>query len=153
MSYESQIYNKAIADGMPRPLALLIVAQAKHETNNFQSSIFQDCKNAFCYKVFGNARPCPGHTDYEAYNNVIDSTHEITAWIKRRLNEGNFPPLLTVTDPVQYATILKNNGYYGDSLNNYAAGLENWYKDNINGSMSAGILIAAIVAILIIRRA
>lgn len=152
MSYESQVYNTAIADGMPRPLALLIVAQAKHETNNFQSSIFQDCQNAFGYKVFGNARACPGHTDYEAYNNVTESTHEITAWIKRRLNEGNFPPLATVRDPVQYATLLKNNGYFDDSINNYAAGIEAWYNDNINGSMGAGIMIVGIVAVLILMR-
>lgn len=154
MAYENDIFNTAISDGMPRNLALLIVAQAKHETGNFTSNIFLNCLNAFGYKTYGNAFACPGNPTYEGYNSVIDSTHEITGWIKRRLNEGNFPDLETITDPYQYATLLKNNGYFGDSVNNYANGIISWYKDNINrvGSLWAIAGIFGVVYLFTLKK-
>ena len=146
MAYENDVYDTAISDGMPPALALLIVAQSKHESNNYTSSVFLNCNNAFGYAATSNS--CPGHEFYQAYNNIIDSTHELTAWIKRRLSEGNFPPLQTITTPQQYAQLLSDNNYYTDSVANYAAGLSNWFSSNI-GTI-AGVSVAGVLAGLII---
>lgn len=152
MTNEQIVYTTALNDGMPQPLALIIVAQAKHESGNFTSAIFTDCNNAFGYKVFGNAAPCPSHPDYEFYPSLADSVHEITGWIKRRLNAGNFPALNTITDPGQYAALLQKNGYFTDSLTNYSNGLYAWYQPNINAGISGTVILAGIALLLIIRK-
>ena len=140
MSFDVTIYETALADGMPRPLALCIVAQSKHETNDYTSDIFLDCNNAFGYRVVTSS--CVLNPGYQNYNSVAESTHEITAWIKRRLSEGNFPPLNQVVTVDQYAQILKDNGYYEDTLANYLAGLKRWYVDNIG--VSSGLIAVAL---------
>src|SRR5574337_72677 len=142
MTNEQIVYSTALNDGMPNILALLITAQAKHETNNFTSNIFLNCNNAFGYKVFGNATACPANPDYELYPNLSASTHEITAWIKRRLNEGNFPALDTITTPQYYSTLLYQNGYFTDSINNYTNGLIAWFKSSIPLNNSLPLYIA-----------
>lgn len=136
MAYDNQVYSAAIADGMPPALALLIVAQSKHESDNYTSPLFLDCKNAFGYG-YGVAT-CNGHP-YKGYYSIVESTHEVTAWIKRRLAEGNFPPLSQVTTPQQYAQLLNDNGYYTDSIEHYAAGLLRWFSDNVGGVVTIGI--------------
>lgn len=131
MAFENEVYTQALADGMPSALALLIVAQSKHESNNYTSDVFLSCKNSFGYGAVTSS--CPGHGQYQNYNNISESTHEVTSWIKRRLAEGNFPPLNTITSPDQYAQLLSDNNYYTDSVDNYAAGLIRWFSDNISG--------------------
>lgn len=153
MAFDTQIYNTAISDGMPPALALLIVAQSKHESNDYTSPVFLSCNNSFGYGQTGN--PCAGHSQYEAYNSVIDSTHELTAWIKRRLDEGNFPDLDTITTPEQYAQLLKDNGYYSDSVENYLAGLRNWFTSNIGtvaGVTGVGLVIGIGIFLLLFRK-
>lgn len=133
MNYALQVYETALSDGIPNALALLIVAQSKHESANYTSSIFLDCNNSFGYKVFGNAMACPGHSDYEMYNSIVDSTHEITSWLKRRVNDGSFPDLSTITTPQQYGTLLYSAGYFTDNPINYINGLIAWYEPDIPG--------------------
>jgi hypothetical protein len=146
MPFDSDVYATATADGIPAALALLIVAQSKHETNNYTSAVFLDCNNAFGYGSTSN--PCQYHEQYQGYNNIVESTHELTAWIKRRLAEGNFPALQTITTPEQYAQLLNDNGYYTDTVANYAAGLARWFSNNIG--MLAGVSITGIAAALLI---
>lgn len=146
MAYENEVYNTAIADGMPSALALLIVAQSKHESNNYTSAVFLSCNNAFGYMSVRSH--CPGHEQYQNYPSIVDSTHELTAWIKRRVAEGNFPPLNTITSTAQYAQLLSDNDYYTDSVENYFAGLQHWFTTNI--AAVAGVSIAGIAAGLII---
>ena len=49
--------------------------------------------------------------------------------------DGSFPADLNeITDPAQYATLLKAAGpgpYYQDSVSNYAGGLVNWFNQDI----------------------
>jgi len=142
MAFENLVYNTAIADGMPSALALLIVAQSKHESDNYTSSVFLSCNNAFGYNAVSSS--CANHSTYQNYPSIIESTHEITAWIKRRLAEGNFPALNSITTPEQYATLLNENGYYTDSIYNYAAGLERWFSDNISTIAGVSLLGIAI---------
>lgn len=135
MTLDQRIYNQSIADGMPPALSIFIVAQARHETGGYSSSIFKLCNNAFGYKWVGQSLadgPCsmsPEGDNYARYSSVEDSTHEITAWIKRRQSEGGFPrDLSEIRSGDQYATLLKSVGYYGDSISHYAAGLSYWLQ-------------------------
>ena len=133
---------------MPPILAACIVAQSKHETGNYSSSIFLDCNNAFGYKAVRSS--CQLHPGYQNYQTVSDSVHEITAWIKRRLSEGNFPALNTITSPLQYATLLKENGYYEDSLGNYANGISFYFHQL--STTGSGLFLAGLFLFLLIRK-
>ena len=143
MSNDDIVYNTAIADGMPRPLALLILAQARHESGDFTSSVFLDCNNAFGYNYVSSS--CPGHDTYQNYNSLADSVHDLTGWIWRRYNEGNFPDLSTITTPGYYAQLLQQNDYYTDTVSNYTNGLLRWYDANF---IPASIGISSIVLII-----
>jgi hypothetical protein len=133
MNADQIIYNQSIADGMPSEFAKLIVAQARFETNNYQSSSFINCNNCFGYKYVGqnlSTGPCLKSTEndyYAGYSTIQDSTHELTQWIKRRQNDGSFPDnLSSITSPAQYANLLKSAGYYGGPVQDYNNGLAYW---------------------------
>ena len=136
MKYESAtpqtIFDTAVADGMPEYLATLMVAQSRHETGNYTSKFFKDYHNCFGYsKVLGakwqlhigtpnadNAKPIA------AYSKIENSVHELTDWIYRRQREKKFPKdLNTIKSPLEYVTLLKNCGYFGDTLSNYLFGV------------------------------
>lgn len=129
--YEITIFHTALNAGIPEDLAHLILAQAKHETANFTSKVFKENKNAFGYKYVKGAkwqqqpgRRSPEGNQYAQYTNLENSTREITAWIYRRLKEKKFPDLETIKTPYQYATLLKNTGYYTDTIITYTIGLK-----------------------------
>jgi hypothetical protein len=150
MPFGQIIYNAAIADGMPSLLASFIVAQSKHETNDYTSAIFKDCNNAFGYKSVRSS--CLVHPGYQDYISVVDSAHEITGWIKRRLNQGDFPALNTITTPEQYAALLKENGYYEDNLANYTAGLLRWFDSNTVGVAGLGLVFVALAVYFFLHK-
>lgn len=140
-SLMDRIYNASIAGtptnprGLPPALSNLVVSQARHETNNFTSNSFVKFNNGFGYKYTGNKWQSgmgvrsPEGDFYAAYANIENSTREIVDWIYRRMREGKFPANLgDIRTPEQYATLLKNAGYYGDDLENYIAGLKRWLK-------------------------
>ena len=149
--YEQSIYNAARAGttnpGLPDLLAELLVAQAKHESGNFDSRAFIQGFNAFGYSYVPGAVWQTGEPGLIAdngqpvakYKSVADSTREIVDWIYRRVKEGKFPrDLSTITTPEQYAKLLKDAGYYGDTVSNYAGGLRRFF----GGSSSwVGILL------------
>lgn len=161
MATENDIYTTALNDGMPEPLALLIVAQSKHETGGYSSHAFTAYNNAFGYSCVQGAKwqtGCGTLADnglpLAIYDNVHDSTHELTDWIKRRVKDGRFPEdLSTITDPGEYAQLLKNAGYYGDTVSNYAAGIANWFSGNIAvAGGSIGIVLIIVFAAWIILK-
>lgn len=131
------IYDTAIKDGMPEKLAALIVAQAKHETGNYTSKFFKVYLNCFGYSKTAskwqlhiqtpnadNAAPIA------AYGSIENSVHELTDWIKRRQREKKFPADLNTIDKAEtYVTLLKHCGYFGDTLNNYLAGVNHYSQD------------------------
>ena len=155
---QSLIYTTALQDGMPDNLALLITAQAAHETNGFTSNFFVNNNNAFGYSCVTGAKwqtGCGSNADNGApiavYASVPDSVHELTDWIKRRQSDGSFPAdLSTIADAATYAQFLKNAGYYGDTVANYTAGIENWFSDNIATVAigGAGLLILGVILFL-----
>lgn len=133
--YFNIIKSTAVTEGMPLQLATLVAAQAAHETGNFTSNVFLQCNNCFGYKYVngtslqdGACNKSPEGNDYAHYADIEHSVKEICGWIKRRLNEGRFPTLTTIQTPLQYASLLKNCGYYGDTEANYTAGIANGLK-------------------------
>lgn len=140
MNYFDEIKGIAQGDGMPPALATLIAAQAAHETSNFTSKVFIEDLNCFGYKRFPGAkyqlasgRMSPEGNNYARYATIADSVHEITAWIKRRLKEGRFPPLDEIVTAADYAVNLKKCGYYGDTSINYLTGLDRALKRYAGG--------------------
>jgi hypothetical protein len=151
MTADQIIYATALNNGIPSPLALLMVAQSKHETGDYTSHAFTQFNNAFGYAYVPGAQlqTGPGLTadngqPVAAYANVSDSALEMVNWIYRRQDEGKFPAdLSTITDADTYAGLLKQCGYYGDSFTNYSAGIARWFTDNIALASSTGILLLA----------
>jgi hypothetical protein len=162
MSYAQRVFDQARRDGMPSMLSQCIVGQAGHETNGFSSSVFQSCNNAFGYKWVGQSTAdgaCTGSPEgdyYARYSNIEQSTHELTQWIRRRQAESIFPAdLSTITSPAQYAQLLKDAGFYGDSVNNYAMGVLRWMQQlpvSVGGAASGIFLLVAGVMIFVNRK-
>jgi uncharacterized FlgJ-related protein len=134
------IYSDALADGLPDNLSNLVAAQAAHETGDFTSNAYEKDNNCFGYKAVpggkwqeGNGITSSEGDPYAKYASVENSVHEIVDWIARRQKEGKFPQdLTTITTPLQYATLLKNCGYYGDNIQNYTAGIINYFQNFSN---------------------
>lgn len=149
MTNEQRIYNQALKGspvnpGLPASLALLLVAQAKHETGNFTSNFFRSYNNAFGYSYVPGGRYQLGAgsiadngAPIARYASVEDSVKELVDWLNRRRIEGKFPAFGSVTTPEQYAALLKAAGYYGDTLENYSNGLIYYFK-SLAGSLAAG---------------
>lgn len=164
MTYEQRIYNKALSLGMPQFVATCIVLQAAHETAGFTSNVFKSCNNLNGYKWVGQSTalgPClksPEGDFYAKYATIEDSVTELVAWIKRRQKDGKFPAdLNTITSLNQYAELLKNSGWYGDTVYNYVNGLYYWsqklvdtFKNPIVGT--SAILVLMILGILALKK-
>ena len=142
---------------MPAALALLIVAQSKHETQNYTSPVFLDCNNAFGFGYMVNT--CSTH-NYKGYSSVIDNTYDITSWINQNFSAAD---IASATTPAAYAQLLSNYNYYTDTVANYTAGLQQYYTTTIPGAGTGGsgsevipynygILIVGIVAFLLFRK-
>lgn len=134
----SLIFNTATYNGMPPALADLIEAQSKHETANYSSNAFLKNNNCFGYKFVSGSHYQVGagiksteKDPYAAYATIEDSVDELCAWVNRRQIQGKFPKdLSTIQTPIEYATLLKNCGYFGDPLQNYVSGLTHYQSDN-----------------------
>lgn len=139
MDYALRVFNQARKGspvnpgGLPVDLANLVTAQARHESANFTSPLFVGDNNAFGYDYTGNSNQAGSSTRshggsfYARYNSIEDSVNEITDWIYRRRQEGKFPAdLSSIKSPNDYATLLKNSGYYEDTVTNYQGGLTRW---------------------------
>lgn len=141
------IYSTLVDQGIPDPLAKIVTAQSGHETNGWTSHVFLTLNNAFGYGFDGSS--------YKQYSSVEDSVSDIVAYIQRRVRDGSFPSLDQITDPNQYAELLKNAApgeYYQDTESNYAAGIARWFNDNLTTGvvLSAGLILAIAVGVWII---
>lgn len=133
---EQRVLNAALSAGCPKALALIIVAQSKHESGNYTSNAFKTCNNLFGYKYVGQRGATQGIKSsegdhYAKYAMLEDSVREIVAWIKRRIAEKKMPAIENITDREQYAKLLKLCGYYGAPEKEYIAGLNRFYKADI----------------------
>lgn len=153
---ENKILNTAIADGMPVLLANYIVAQSKHETGNYTSNFFKFYNNAFGYSYAAGSKWQTGGgtladngSPIAKYKSVEDSVHELTDWIKRRQNEGKFPKNLnSINTPDKYVILLKQSGYYGDTITNYLKGVLSFLK-HLSGDSSASLITIIVILVLV----
>lgn len=161
--YQTARAGSPVNPGLPAALSYLLVAQAKHETGNFTSNFFKKYNNAFGYAYVsgGKYQSGPGTTadngqPIAAYPDVKSSVYEIIDWIYRRRKEGKFPQdLSTITTPEQYSKLLKDSGYYGDTMANYLNGLKKFFLSNPVAAASTGagvLLIAALVIYLVVKK-
>lgn len=133
----SLIYATAFGDGMPAYLSSLIESQARHETDDFSSNAFHLNNNCFGYKYVKGGRWQVGagitsseNDPYAKYENIANSVHELTSWIRRRQQAKKFPKDLTDIDsPFEYASLLKECDYYGDTVAHYTQGITHFLKD------------------------
>lgn len=132
------IYNVLRGAGLTDVAAKILTGQSGHETNGWTSNVWTSDNNAYGFGYDGDG-------NYYAFGSIEDSVYAVLDWIGGKQSAGTFPDLSTITDETQYATLLKNNGYYSDSLTNYAAGIQRWYNDNL--SLVAGAGVAALVGI------
>lgn len=144
MDIANRIYNQLLRGGIPPLLAGFVTAQSAHETGGWTSDIFLDCNNCFGYKWIGQstaAGPCLSHPAYAAYYTIEQSADELVKWIRRRQMDGSFPQNLnSITSSDQYATLLKNAGYFEDALTNYMNALRSWLTQlNLTQKVGGGI--------------
>lgn len=135
-----RIYNQALAGsdnnpGLPAALASFLVGQSANETAGWTSNFFVNNNNGFGYSCSSSSQYQDGCSAGNAdngvqvgnYDSVEDSTKEIVDWIYRRQSDGSFPSdLTTITTADQYATLLKNAGYYQSAESSYAANISAW---------------------------
>ena len=134
-NYYDEVVAVAMAMAIPDVLAKLMGCQSALETANFTSNAFVQGNNGFGYKYVEGNKLQVGKSihstenDYYAhYARFDDSIKEVGLWIFRRLKEGRFPDLNTITTPQQYAHFLKNCGYYGALEVDYANGIDSYFK-------------------------
>lgn len=141
------IYNRFLHNGIPDALAKLATAQSGHETGGWTSNVWLNDNNGFGYGYDGSG-------NYTVYPSVEDSVDALAAYMGRRVQDGKFPDLSTITDAATYAALLKNAGYYGDNVNNYLAGIQRWYNSalTMTGIGVGAIVVVGMIIYLIAKR-
>lgn len=143
--YDQIIYDTAIKEGFNPQAARFIVAQARFESADYSSNIFKKNFNTSGMKYIGqplakkgsiapaSERSAKCKTDnvcvnsdyYASFQSVADSAKDK---IQRNYNitiKGVTPQQLkSATTPEEFARLLKQRGYYGDTESNYARGLK-----------------------------
>lgn len=106
--YEQIIYEGLTEKGVSHELALIIVAQAKHESGNFKSNVFLENNNPFGMKCAKKRQTtCTGTNRYHAtYDTIEDS---ITDYIYYMENMG-IP--FHETSAKKYVFLLKSKNYF-----------------------------------------
>jgi hypothetical protein len=111
-----------------RALLPYIVAQAKHETNDFTSKVYKENQNLFGMKwtegrrgqVASKGLQSPEGNHYAKYLTDSTSIIDLLIWFDVK----KFP--LSVLSVNEYAQALKDRGYFTDGLSNYISGLKRW---------------------------
>lgn len=139
---EQLIYNTLRAGGIPDPLAKFVTAQSGHETQGWTSAVWYKDNNGFGYGYDGKG-------NYKYYDSIEESADELVRYLNRRVDRGDFPALASITDPDQYAQLLKNAGYYGDTESNYSNGILRWFNNNLQFVEGAAGIIIIFVTLLL----
>ena len=142
-SIDTEIYNLAIQAGIPAPVAIWIVCQARLETGNYTSAAFTLYFNCFGYDYVGQAGAYDSGlpnddgdgNDVAGYDGLDGSVIELVGWLTRRQNQGLFQ-ISSLTSAKSYAEALKAGGYYKESSDQYASDLQTIYGQIGGGSVS-----------------
>ena len=133
------IYDAAIAEGFSPTSAKLVVAQARLESADYSSSVFNNNYNMFGMKYVGQplatrGTPAPAseqscnltcNSDYYAkYSSPADSATDVIQRLFKITRNGiGFEELRNVADATEYANKLKQRGYFGVTASAYALAL------------------------------
>ena len=148
--YDQAIYEEAIKQGFTPTAAKLVVAQARFESADYTSGVFQKNNNMYGMKYVGqplaskgslapsNERSCPTgckNSDFYAkYASPADSAKDVMSRLYMKTMGGVTPDeLKNTTDAEDFALKLKKRSYYGfkktpetwgSEVSNYARGLK-----------------------------
>jgi hypothetical protein len=127
--YDQIIYNTAIKEGFTPTAAKLVVAQARFESADYTSNVFQKNLNTSGMKYIGqplatrgtpapkNEQRCNGgcNSDYYAkFKSVQDSASDKIGRLYNKTMGGVTPEQLkNVKDADEFAELLKKRSYYG----------------------------------------
>ena len=118
-----------VAAGISGAKAELLYAQFAHETGNFTSELCREYNNlAGVTQVEPNDLPQP---DGQFYYMKFDDLSHWARYFGKFIRY--FDGAVEATTIEEYATALKNEGYYGDTLENYIDGMQSAYDKAFGG--------------------
>lgn len=142
--YDQIIYNTAIKQGFTPTAAKFVVAQARYESANYTSNVFNNNNNTSGMKYIGqplatrgtlapaaersstcrNGGNCVNSDYYAKFASVEDSANDVIGRLYNITKGGVTPQQLkNAKTPEEFAQLLKARGYYGESVKDYAAGI------------------------------
>jgi hypothetical protein len=134
MTLDQEIYNLAIQEGFSPIASKLIVAQARLESANYGSNVFNNNNNMYGMKYVGQAiasrgtlapmnerssscqsgGSCVDRDYYAKYNTPSDSAKDVIQRLYKKTRKGiGFNELKDVKDAQEFADKLKTRNYYG----------------------------------------
>ena len=155
MSIDQQIYNLAIQEGFSPTASKLIVAQARYESTDYTSNVFNNNNNMYGMKYVGqtlaekgtlapdkelsssckNGGQCLNSDYYAKYKSPSDSAKDVIQRLYKKTRNGiGFEELKDVKDAQEFANKLKTRNYFGFYDINTPEGQEeaNKYAKNLN---------------------
>ena len=124
-SYEEEVLRVLREQGVGETLSQIILAQAKHESANFSSVIFEENWNPFGMKQARvRETTCVGTSrGHGVYLSLSDAVIDYVLYMKAR----NIP--LEGKSVKSYVMMLKSKGYFEDGYENYVR----WVKYYVVG--------------------
>jgi predicted CopG family antitoxin len=131
---DQEIYNMAIAEGFSPISAKLVVAQARLESADYGSNVFNNNNNMYGMKYVGqplatrgtlapynerssscqNGGICSDRDHYAKYKSPQDSAKDVITRLYKKERKGiGFEQLRNVADADEFATKLKTRNYFG----------------------------------------
>ena len=131
-SIDQQIYNAALGKGFTPTSAKFLVAQARHETDNYTSNVFKLNNNLFGMKFAnqplatkGSLAPSSEGGIYAKYNSPANSIKDqVDRYFVKTIGGITFEQLKASKTPLEYATNLKKRGYFTATIEEYASGIQ-----------------------------
>lgn len=133
-NYDQSIYDRAIKEGFSSGAAKLVVAQARYESADYGSNVFNNNYNMFGMKFVGQelasrgtpapfsersatcqrTQNCSDRDFYAKYKSPADSAADVVGRLYRKERKGiGYEQLRNESDPYEYANKLKQRDYYG----------------------------------------
>jgi len=131
-----RIFAQAKKRGLSDRMAQMLVAWSKFETGNFTSHFVPDNRNYYGYTYDKNSKYQTGFNgsnpqagNFAVYASLENSVNEVVDWMNRRVkrqDRGAWPPVNSITDPIEFATLLMGSNYSNDSPLTYGNGIKKY---------------------------